>query len=43
MFDNYSKKIKEAYEKISNSDSIVVGVGSGLSAAAGLNYTRRIL
>lgn len=39
MFNNYSKKIKEAYEKISNADNIVVGVGSGLSAAGGLNYT----
>ncbi|OWT32917.1 NAD-dependent protein deacetylase, SIR2 family [Methanobrevibacter sp. 87.7] len=38
MFNNYSKKIKKAYDKISEADNIVVGVGSGLSAAGGVNY-----
>lgn len=38
MFNNYNKNIKKAYDAISDAENIVIGVGSGLSAAGGLNY-----
>ena len=36
--ENYSDKIQQAKAMIDQADGLVVGVGSGLSAAGGLNY-----
>lgn len=36
---NYSERIDRAAQAISDSDAILIGVGAGLSAAAGLRYS----
>lgn len=36
--NDYSDKIKQAKELIAESDAIIIGIGSGLSAAGGLDY-----
>lgn len=35
---NYTKKYLEVKELIKNSDAILIGIGSGMSASGGLNY-----
>lgn len=37
--ENYSDKIKKLKDEIETADAIVIGAGSGLSAAAGLTYS----
>lgn len=39
FFDNYTVSIKKLAESIQTCDGIVIGVGSGLSTAAGLTYS----
>lgn len=36
--ENYSDQIKRLQKEIETADAIVIGAGSGLSAAAGLTY-----
>lgn len=37
--NSFSERIKTAREKINGADAVVIGAGSGLSAAAGLDYS----
>lgn len=39
----YEEQVKEAARMIQNADHILIGAGSGLSAAAGLTYSGKRL
>lgn len=37
--NNFEERIREAREKLTEADAVVIGAGAGLSAAAGLDYS----